>query len=390
MGGINPSALYGAVRGLDDAREIAQKTEAFNTDQAIRRMNLENAQNTQAEAPLRRRALEAQLSDTEAAAKYNAEIRPLQLEQTRLTQKKGKLELDDYMAAVTKKNKLAESLRTFNASGNPQDVLNALSEIYPQMQGATATKGTDGSITITRKDGSQQVLPAKITNSIGQEVSAADQLAFLAMNQLDPVKDYQERRAADLKMRGEMAKKDADLERAESVAETRAAATAKASAATTTAREERERTRRRDAGSRLAANGVRGALKTVGIPGGFVMQYGDSDDAALVPSMETLASKHFQENFDAAGMTEAAARQYAIETVRSSFVNAKKAATAAATKLVAAGINPQDKDALRAALQAKNPDAAALVQAMQKLETELGSESAVRHLLSQLPKPKKK
>lgn len=381
MGLFNPSAVYGIVRGIDDARESAQKTQAFETDQRIRLRQEETAAK---EAPLRMRALETQASEGEATAKHNAALRPLQLGAAELTQKKGKLELDQYMKSVGNRTKLDESIRRFDASGNPQVVMDTLSEIYPEMMGATVAKSPDGSIVITRKDGSQQIFPATIENAAGQKVSAADQFAMFATGRLDPIKNYTELHAADLKLRGELAKKDADYTKALDVEDIRDRRALKREGRIETA----ARQRRLDSGLRTLSSGLRATLKTNGIPGSMALTYSDNDDAALLPIMQEKASTYYKENFDAPEMSEDKARRYGIDTVREAFAPEKKQALEIADRLVKAGINPRDKESLKAAGRG-NADAVLFARLIQRLTQKLG-DSAVAYLLSQMPEPKKK
>ena len=396
MGGINTSAVYGLARGMVDARKFDMEEQAFNTDQAIRTQTL---QNNQLEQPLRRRALEASVGAAEAEAARRPQVQAAQDEALAMNKRIAKLTLDekealakDFTKAREGKQILTSALESFGTNGDPQVVADAIAKIYPERQGLKATKNPDGSITI-----GTQTLPAEIINAAGEKVSAADQLAMFASTRLDPVADWKERTLADRKLKGELAKKDADYERATEVADIgvrgkKAIADAAAEGARTRAKGKADADAKKAVDSKVSKVGlaVDKHLKTKDLGGGFGMGYANEDDAAINGTIRKEAEALIRNSYEPGEkpMDINDAVSVATDSSRTSMREYKGKATTAAAALAKKGIDPNDKSAMVKAIRAGDPDAIALVAAM-KLATRRFGESIEPILLQSFPKPKK-
>lgn len=390
MGALNPAAVYGTARAMQDMRTADQQTEAFDTDQAIRRQTL---QTNQAEAPLRQRALELDVGAKESDAARRPQVQAATDALTRLQSATAQMTLDEkrdqkkrYDEAVLKADRIKRGVQTFAGSRDPQAVADALGESYDELKGLKAVKNADGSITITHPSGNTQVLPKSIKNASGEDVSADDQLAMFATVQLDPIKHWQEQMANDLKVKAEGAKQAVITDRAVKVAGVRA----DAEVARTDAREESAKAKRLDAKVGRVGGEVGRQLKTKDLGGGFGMAYENDDDAALVGPIGADAQKIIRESHaagdEAVDVSEAVRR--AVDDNRVFMRQNKQAAIDAATKLLDRGVNPSDPKAVGSAARAGDADAKALMDSMGAVIKKYGR-SFEQRMISQLPTKKK-
>lgn len=385
MGALNLSAVYGLGRASQDAITADQQQQTFDTDQAIRKQTLTN---NATEAPLRQRALQsavtvgenqaARLPAQNAAADAEAQTRSLI---SKLTLKQQQTASDEYDRALMAKNALNSSVGEFGKTGDPQVIANWIAKAYPGQGDLKAVKNADGSITL-----GSQTFPATIKNTAGDTVSAADQLAMYATTMLDPVKAWQEKTAADLKLKGEVVKKNADRDKAVEVAKIGADARERAAED----RDARAATRRADAAVGKVSSEVDKQMKTKDLGGGFGFGYANEDDAAINGAVRAGAQKSVRQSHeDGTPVEPAEAVQKEVEKHRTAFNQVKTRAVANAQALVKKGIDPSNGKAVGDAARAGDQDAKALLDAMQQATTQYG-QSIQTYLLQQLPALKKK
>lgn len=383
MGAILGPSLYGAVRGAQDAERFDMEKRGFEADQAVRAERLRQEQEL---GPLRTRALQGSLDDADHARARRAITEPQQDELAKLGVDEARYNAEERAALRQRARQARElqdtlqgGLRDFMMSGDPQHVADAFGKTDPRRAGTKAVRNEDGSITLTNPNAPSPLVFRNISKD-GQTISADDQLQHFVLKTIDPVAALQKEVETRQKTEIEGAKQSAITAREIQKEGVRATAAE--------ARANRERERRMTTELRAVSSEVLSGLKTSSIPGHFANVYSSDDDAKLVPSIKERAAAIYKAGADDDEMTPAKAAKQAIEETRTVFGGAKKAATDAATRLQAAGIDPTDRTALEGAMKAGNKDAKALVEALGSIKGKLG-EDAARYLFDQLPRKKK-
>lgn len=369
--------LYGAARGVEDAQKGNREEEAFNTDQQVRKAQLANEEKL---GPLRVRQAQLGVNQQEDEAARRPRLQAMQdqttqinLETAQLTneeRRKANAELDE---ARTKQKTLRNGLSQFQMSSDPQHVVDAVREVYPDTAGnSNAIRNADGSITLVDGDG-QEVHTFKGRKwEDGRQMSPDDEFTYYVYNAMDPVKSFEKKWEHAMKSDIEGQKTD------------RAVTTASIRATAAESRAENERTRRVTSDVRLGESILDKNLRTTSIPGHFQNVYSSEDDAKLSRIMRERAGALIRKD----DMEPEKAANTAIDEVRTGFATAKKESLDAAKELQAKKIDPRDAAAVAAEAKAGNPHAKKLIGAVGRMRSAYGDDVA-RYLFDQLPSKKK-
>jgi hypothetical protein len=363
------AAVYGAVRGVQDAEKFDMEKRGFEADQAIRRERLSQEQELR---PLRRRALEVGTSEAEAEAAHRGKLRPIQEELAGVGLKLNKMSLDEQTAAAgemrrarEEQTKMREALRELGLSGDPQKVIDVMiAGGAPAMQGMKAVRDdTDKSIKLVNGEGQVvKVFPAG-KRSDGTEFSPDDSFAHFAMTQLDPVKHM----TARLQQEYEMEKQRAITGRNESVARIRAGAT-----------ENRRDDSWYNRNHTMLNRDLDAALKGDSTPGSFISGYTHADDKELRSVIAERAADLIDE-----GHNSKRATRRAIDETREAYDDVAKKAATHAKALSARKIDPRKEADLDKAAKAGDKDAIALQKEL-KIARALFGPSVAKYLAQNL------
>lgn len=374
MGAISGPAIYGATRGIMDARKEGMEEDAFNTDQAIRKERLSQEQQ---ERPLRRKALELGVQDAEHAIARRPKVEAMQDALGQLNIDATKLSVDEKTKAakeadetLARQKKLRTGLAQFTASADPKYVADALGEVYPEhMKGVQATRGENGEITLAMPGSDRPMIFKGKKWEDGSQMNADDELAMFAYNVLDPVKAFEKKweHARKVGIEGEK------TQRAVSVAGMRAEGAS-----------ERASARRSDAWYNRQHSAIKPSLdailKTTGTAGSFIAGYAHENDAALRGLIEQRVESEIEDN----GTPVRQAANKVVDDVRAGYDLLDKKAREHAGALAKAKIKPTDRKAVEAAAQAGNEDAKNLLKTLGTAQKHLGP-SVAKYLESQLP-----
>jgi hypothetical protein len=368
LSGVGAGA-YGVVRGVRDATADQQEEEAFGTDQAIRneRLNQEKAL-----GPKRQRALDVELSDAEETLRQRKEAGA---ENTEM--------IKDRDEARAKKKVFDQGIGQFHATGDPQYVAEAISNMYPdKAKGLSARRTPEGAIQLLDPDG-------KVLHDLkgqkwedGTAMTPDDQFSMMALDRFDPMKQFETRwkHKMDMEKAGETSRRAIEVAKIRQTG-VNARATDKA---------DREKSRRVSAELRTVSSEVERSLKTTSIPGHFTSSYSNDDDAHLLPKIKEKAADIYKGAVDDEDdtMTPQKASRAAIEETRTAYVSAKRDVLGAAEKLRAKKLDPRDNAAIAAAAQKGDVEAKAYASALARVARIFG-EDTVQYLMKQLPSGKK-
>lgn len=384
MPAINPSVFYGAVRGMEDARQSENNQRSLDQQQAI---NQEALTQSQDQAPLRKRALELGVTEAEGALQDQAAQRPLRLQALqsavnvgKMTEETTKLTADELKKAMAAKGALNQALMKFQVGGgDPQDVINSLLKDYPAPEGKEpkAVRNADGSISFSMGDQVLQEFKDQTTES-GKKVPANEVFTMWAAEQLDPVKSAENKKAHQQKQEDETAKQKTLGAERQAVARINADGRATGAA-----------TKRDDAWYNRQHTQIKSVLdsvmKTMTPTNALIAGYSNQDDPALRQIIEVRTEAIIEDE----GKPVRAAADQAIEEVRDRYGKIKSRVEASAKTLTTAGIDPKNEKAVKDAAAAGNAAAIDLERALEVTRKALGG-AVAKHLREQLQAPKKK
>jgi hypothetical protein len=370
MGAINPAAFYGAVRGYDEGVQHEQRTEAFNTDQAIRKSRLAEEEQLR---PLRMRALQAAADSEEKERPLRMEHLQNQVDVSKLTKEQQQMLTKEMQAATAR----TYALRVALASGDPQKVADAMATAFPEagIKNPAGRRNPDGSITFTAEGMPEKTYKGTKVKGTDEEVSPWEEMAYDVTNRLDPIKSVQAKFARIQKQEDELASE---------------AVKQKGRVAIERLKEEGRTDKRSDAWVDRQHSRARGlindALKTKSEIGQLILGYGNTEDASLRSTIGVVAAEYI----DKQNLVAEEAVHRAINDVKKTYDGLQTQANKLSEALSEEGVDPRNPEAVKAAAGKGNKNAEQLLRRLAFAESKLGV-GVRQHLVSQLKiKPKKK
>jgi hypothetical protein len=370
MGAINPASFYGAVRGVDDAILQEQRTEAFNTDQAIRRAKISEEEQLR---PLRMKALQTALESEEKERPIRQKVLDIQLDVNKLTAEQQAMLTTELKEATARTNMLRLAL----ASGDPQKVADAMAAAFPEagITNPVGRRNNDGSITFSATGQQDKVYKGTKVKETGEEISPWEEMAFDVTTRFDPIKSVQAKFARIQKARDELALEGVKQENRLALERLK-----------NKEREDKRSDAWIDRQHARARGLINDALKTKSEIGQLILGYGNTEDASLRSTISVVAAEYI----DKKNLIAEEAVHNAINDVKKTYDGLQRQSNKLSEALSEEGIDPRNPEAVQTAAQKGNKNAEQLLRRLAFAENKLGV-GVRQHLVSQLKiKPKKK